>query len=1250
MRQELHRVERRFQRCLMMCRRAPVHRTENIEASARQAEDSQAIQPKAAQGVGNEKLDDARGHVPVLQNIPNDSPVRQQFSDPDTRRQRPRRARAVEAEADLWAALDSGPPSIPSAAQIEPAGHELVGEAQAETPSSGALGQILTDRYEVLSVLGEGGMGIVYRCLDTYSGDEVALKRVIIPEGPLANEYVLWFYKESKALATLDHPSIVRARDFGQLNDGSPFLVMDLVVGVSLHDLSHAKMSFPLVWTVVNQILGALAHAHSRGIIHGDLKPSNVLVEEYTGGPPRVHILDFGLAWLKQNRHDERLDGSKALEFTPHAGAGTPGYMAPEQIQHESHNVCGATDLYSLGCILYRMLSGKPPFTGESKELLRHHAFDVPLAPRLRSDAPHDAVHFVLRMLAKQPWDRWEFASEARSEWLRFRPPSDTESESYQFPALPRKQESPAKPRPITVHLQRAVPNVATAERSPGLLSIRPSPLVGRDELREALQTACHEAIQGRGPAHRLILLVGPAGVGKSRIAEWLYESVHESGSMVPLRARYRSPRGPLDGMLGAVTQYFNFERADRDTLERTLLARWKIGRSDKAGRTWVAGIAEWLRPLGPIRDQPIGPSGIRFSLDTPETRRMVMRYALRRIARGRPMLLWLDDLHHASDTTIAGLAHLHEEEADQRFVMIATIRAEDYQLDPRLSEKLRPLFEGIDMRILEVRPMDSDTTCALVRASLPLDDAAVEEAARRSRGNPLFALQQLHAWALAGEMTRVAGRYHVPAEVLAVRPHTTAELWDSRISALPVEHQLAPFAAASLGADVRRVVLHALLTALELPADDAILSLQNAEILVPRGPGRYGWPHALLYEHLSSRLAHRDDCRRILRAASDALAKHPLAGTRRVVRQRVTDLLGAGDPDAAANVLFSYLQTSGGVAREPLSLLSDLDLLKGKLQGRTLAMKHRWQAEAFRQVARVEEASMHAEIARATFEELADTENLAQSLRLLGCITAEQSHPTEGLKLVEQARLTFESTGNLAGLAQSEAALAEIHYSLGNMPTARSYVEQGQAHFASLAQPHGRGQCLLLLGAIEQAEGEVERARRRTTEARSEFERAGYRLGSALADLALARVEHRLSNYHSAERGALDALATFYALGTLQYQGDCERLLAMVGIDCDDPQMAALHIDRVADICKKTLDRGSELESHVLRTQLGLIRHDPKSAIESLARARRVAVVEPEPKQHLLLTDTWLALEQNDVERASEKLSAASAVFREIP
>ena len=244
-------------------------------------------------------------------------------------------------------------------------------------------------------------MGIVYRCRDRATHDQVALKRVILPEGELAAEYVVWFYKEARALAALDHPCIVHARDYGQLADGSPFLVMDLAVGVSLHDLSHLKLRFELIWSIVDQILSAIAHAHARGIVHGDLKPSNVLVEEVAGNPPRIHILDFGLAWLKQDFHDERLDGAKSVEIVPHAGAGTPGFMAPEQIQHEMHHVTGATDLYALGCVLYRVLGGRPPFQGEAKELLRAHAYDPVAELELGIAAPREVTGFVMRLLGQ---------------------------------------------------------------------------------------------------------------------------------------------------------------------------------------------------------------------------------------------------------------------------------------------------------------------------------------------------------------------------------------------------------------------------------------------------------------------------------------------------------------------------------------------------------------------------------------------------------------------------------------------------------------------------------------------------------------------------------------------------------------------------------------------------------------------------------------------------------------------------------
>src|SRR6185369_11966964 len=123
---------------------------------------------------------------------------------------------------------------------------------------------------------------------------------------------------------------------------------------------------------------------------------------------------------------------SKPMEFAPHAGAGTPGYMAPEQIQHEMHHVCGATDLYALGCILYRLLGGKAPFSGNSKELLRVHAFDAPPELKPTFDLPEGVVAFVHQLLAKRPWDRWEFAAEARAVWAKWAP-TEVDATTWRF-------------------------------------------------------------------------------------------------------------------------------------------------------------------------------------------------------------------------------------------------------------------------------------------------------------------------------------------------------------------------------------------------------------------------------------------------------------------------------------------------------------------------------------------------------------------------------------------------------------------------------------------------------------------------------------------------------------------------------------------------------------------------------------------------------------------------------------------------
>ncbi len=380
--------------------------------------------------------------------------------------------------------------------------------------------------------------------------------------------------------------------------------------------------------------------------------------------------------------------------------------------------------------------------------------------------------------------------------------------------------------------------------------------------------------------------------------------------------------------------------------------------------------------------------------------------------------------------------------------------------------------------------------------------------------------------------------------------------------------------------------------------------------------------------------------------AAAAALEEHPLVNQRRIVRQRVANLLYATEPEAAAELMFDWLARLWNTAREPAATLADLELLKGHLQGRSLALKHRWQAEALRHLGKPDEATTHAEIARSAFEEIGDKEDLAHCLRVLGHLASEQGDSMEGVELVEKAHEIFHELDLTLGMAQCEAVMGEIEYLLGRYDHARHAITAGERHFAELGQPLGRGQCLLLLSWIDHSEGCTERARRLTLEARTEFERAGYRLGIAQANASLSHVEHRLMNYYSSELGALEALGAFEALRTPRGQAACERLLAMIGIDTDDLDMAEIHAELSMGIYASMTDPWGTLESRLLACQISLARKDLVAAEKKLAEAAKISVQEAEPRQHLLLTQAWFYIDSGDPDKAYEALEAAAEVF----
>lgn len=244
--------------------------------------------------------------------------------------------------------------------------------------------------YRMVKLLGKGGMGEVFLAEDEALGRRVAIKTLTpTPEGRAR------FLREARSLASLDHPRVVRIYSYGETAE-SPFFVMEYVEGETLADrLTRGPLPFDEVARVTRQIIEALAAAHHRGLVHRDIKPSNVLID----AEGQIRVADFGLA--------RTLEKSASLTTDGHF-AGSPHYVAPEQAR--GHEVDFRADLYSLGIVMYEMITGKRPFDGGSgvEILARQLTEPVPPVTRLRPDTPPFLSSMVDALTRKSPEDRPE--------------------------------------------------------------------------------------------------------------------------------------------------------------------------------------------------------------------------------------------------------------------------------------------------------------------------------------------------------------------------------------------------------------------------------------------------------------------------------------------------------------------------------------------------------------------------------------------------------------------------------------------------------------------------------------------------------------------------------------------------------------------------------------------------------------------------------------------------------------------------
>jgi tRNA A-37 threonylcarbamoyl transferase component Bud32 len=333
------------------------------------------------------------------------------------------------------------------------------------------IGTVVRGKYLIQSRLGEGGMAIVYKAHHELLDESRALK-VIRPDLARDAEFMTRFKNEAIMARKLNHPNAVRVDDLDIAEDGLPFIAMELVVGDTLKTLILQTGPLPatLVLSIALPVCEALDAAHKLGLIHRDIKPENIVLVAQREGPPVPKILDFGISRLK-----EETAQAKGLTQTGMV-IGTPEYMSPEQVMGKKRiEIDGRSDLYSLGVVMYRMLTGELPFQGESTmEMILQHLKIPPRAPHQLKPGlaiPEAVSSIVMKALEKNRENRYATGAEMaaairktlrKMEWASVKSAAAAVGAKSQ-PSSPgaRTVAAPARPAPLGV----AAPAPMVAEK-----------------------------------------------------------------------------------------------------------------------------------------------------------------------------------------------------------------------------------------------------------------------------------------------------------------------------------------------------------------------------------------------------------------------------------------------------------------------------------------------------------------------------------------------------------------------------------------------------------------------------------------------------------------------------------------------------------------------------------------------------------------------------------------------------------------
>jgi serine/threonine protein kinase/Tfp pilus assembly protein PilF len=633
-------------------------------------------------------------------------------------------------------------------------------------------GSTVAGRFVVLEKIGAGGMGAVYRALQTSLDREVALK-VLHSDKAFTARARRRFGREARAIARLNHPHIAGVFDFGTDNDDQTlWLAMELVDGFALSRLKREDVDILRLASLTDQVLSALSAAHARGIIHRDLKPSNVLISKDDEGREIIKLVDFGLAATQSGDLDLTnapggLGNEKSEVSKKRVILGTPRYMAPEIFRRKP--VDPRVDLYALGVILFEILAGTPPYPGDDpKEVMTAHLnAPIPqLEVRSGREVPPELERCIYRLLAKDPAERIQTAAEARES---------IQAVINQFSFVPWMVTGPQMGDPnslshpgnlsgagfLSGYGGRTVPpaSMRGGTSTFGMASSQKSPLVGRVEERRSIERHVRRAVeQGEGG---LVFVEGAAGAGKSRLIEWIRVRVEESGVMRVAQGTYSRSMSGFNGVRAVVESVLGTEDASYDQLPymvRTKLERWGFGDNE------IELTVRLMQPGG--EDAVFDPGEFDGARATTRRERVfsTLETILRRAASERPLLILLEDLHHAGEPTAAFLEHLAVglQFNPAPLVIVGSVRSGELRSTRHLSEVLERLGKvgAEDVLRVALDRLSDQEIITLVENLAPVESNVAAEISRRVSGNPLHATELLRYLKESGKLWYDSGSW----------------------------------------------------------------------------------------------------------------------------------------------------------------------------------------------------------------------------------------------------------------------------------------------------------------------------------------------------------------------------------------------------------------------------------------------------------------------------------------------------------